>query len=187
MTAVCVVNHKGDRLWEGECGSSPDEIALVLHKYAPEATSIGLETGPLAVWHWHGLRALGFPMVCLHARHAHAAIAMQVNRTDRNDAHALAQIMRTGWYRAVELKSMESHRIRVLLSARARIVSMGTTLYDQIRGLLKTFGVVLPPARGGRFREEVRRALEEHPYLADAVGLLLGIWETLTVELRTHN
>lgn len=187
LTAICVIDEHGTRVWEGACSSEPADMARTLSEHAPGAALIGLETGPLAVWHWHSLRELGFPVICIHARHAHAAIAMQANKTDRNDAHAIAQIMRTGWYRCVELKSMEAHRIRVLLSARGRVVSMRTILYGQIRGLLKTFGVVLPAARGGRFRQVVKRALNEHPYLADAIGSLLRVWETLTIELRNHN
>jgi hypothetical protein len=37
---------------------------------------------------------------------------MQINKTDQNDAEGLAQIMRTGWYRAVHVKSFDSHRAR---------------------------------------------------------------------------
>jgi transposase len=57
-----------------------------------------METGPLAVWHWHELKAAEFPVVCIHARHARAALSMQLNKTDTNDALGLAQIVRTGWY-----------------------------------------------------------------------------------------
>ena len=34
------------------------------------------------------------------------------NKTDRNDARALAQIMRTGWYREVHVKSRECGTVR---------------------------------------------------------------------------
>ena len=33
-------------------------------------------------------------MICLDARHARAALRMQLNKTDRNDTEGLAQIMR---------------------------------------------------------------------------------------------
>jgi transposase len=38
------------------------------------------------------------PVICLDARHAKAALSAQVNKTDKNDAYGLAQIVRTGWY-----------------------------------------------------------------------------------------
>ncbi len=148
-TVICVIDGNGKQVWEGVCSSTPGAMAAVLHRKAPLAVKIGMETGPLAVWHWHELRRAGLPIVCLHARHAKAALSVQLNKTDANDAFGLAQIVRTGWYREVEVKSLESHTLRLLLAGRARLVSMRTTLYSQIRGLLKTFGVVLQAGKGG--------------------------------------
>jgi transposase len=31
---------------------------------------------------------------------------MQVNKTDKNDGYGLVQIVRTGWYREVSVKSL---------------------------------------------------------------------------------
>lgn len=61
-----------------------------------------------------------FPVVCLYARHATAALSVQVNKTDKNDASGLAQIVRTGWYREVRVKSLDTHTTRALLSVRAQ-------------------------------------------------------------------
>lgn len=98
--------------------------------------------------------ALGLNLVCLDARHARAALKMQLNKTDANDAEGLAQIMRTGWYRSVHVKSYHAHRARALLGARAQLVGMTTRLSNNIRGVLKIFGwrdarsVVLCTGRG---------------------------------------
>jgi transposase len=186
-TSICVIDAYGECVWEGVCASEPAEIARTVCERAPDAETIGFETGPLAVWHWHALHDYGLPVVCLHARHAHAAIKMQINKTDRNDAYALAQIVRTGWYRAVEVKSMDTHRIRLMLTARARVVSMRTTLYSQIRGLLKTFGIVLRPAKGGSFEQLVRQAISSDAQLQGVIGSLLTIWCSLTDELRIYD
>ncbi|WP_043765763.1 IS110 family RNA-guided transposase [Algiphilus aromaticivorans] len=186
-TMICVVDEEGNCLWEGACDSHPLEMAQVLKAHAPNLQQVGLETGPLAVWHWHGLKDLGLPIVCLHARHAHAAIQMQVNKTDRNDARALAQIVRTGWYRPVAVKSMETHRIRLMLTARARVVSMRVTLYAQIRGLVKTFGHVMPPGRGSQFEQLVRDVMEADPVLAGTLGPLLELWCDLSRQLRKYD
>lgn len=69
----------------------------------------------------------------------------------------IAQLTRSGWYRAVEVKSIASHEVRLLLGARSQLVSTRTGLYNQIRGVLKTFGVVLPPGTRSAF-ENSRRA-----------------------------
>ena len=96
QTSVCVVDGDGKTLWQGKCASSPEALAATIRARAPAAVRIGLESGPLSSWHWHELRKLGLPVVCLDARHAKAALALQLNKTDRNDARGLAQIVRTG-------------------------------------------------------------------------------------------
>jgi transposase len=78
---------------------------------------------------------------------------MQVNKTDRNAAHGLAQMVRTGWYREVGVKSLDSHTVRSMLGVRAQLVGMKTEVTNQMRGILKTFGVVLSDKRGRRFEQ----------------------------------
>jgi transposase len=108
LTHVCVVDQTGSVVWRGTCLSTPDDIAATVRAKAPDAVRIGLETGPLSTWHWHALKAMGLPVICIDARHAKAALSMQINKTDRNDAAGLAQIMRTGWYREVGVKSVNA-------------------------------------------------------------------------------
>lgn len=87
-TAICVIDEAGERLWAGKTRTDPDAIATALAQKAAGATKVGIETGPFTVWLWHALSARGLPMVCLHARHAAAALKLQMNKTDRNDATA---------------------------------------------------------------------------------------------------
>ena len=84
----------------------------------------------------------------LEAKHARAALKMQINKTDQNDAGGLAQFVRTGWYRAVHVKSFDSPRARALLGARAQLVGMTSRLSNHIRGVLKTFGPLPGSIRG---------------------------------------
>jgi len=183
-TAVCVIDGEGNRVWQGKCASNPEDMETVIRRRAPLAVRIALETGPLCVWHWHALRAVDLPVVCIHARHAKAALMMQLNKTDPNDALGLAQIVRCGWYREVEVKSIDSHRVRLLLSARSRFVEMRTTLYNQIRGLVKTFGIVLGPGKGGTFVREVEAKMPADPVIETVIGSLLSIWKTVTLQLQ---
>ena len=87
----------------------------------PGMTRVGLESGPLSAWHWHELRKLGLPIVCLDARHTKAALSLQMNRSDRNDARGLVQIVRTGWSREVAVKNVNTRLIRTLLATHAQL------------------------------------------------------------------
>jgi transposase len=73
-------------------------------------------------WLVHGCANVGFDVVCVDARHARAALKMQINKTDRNDAEGLARIMQR--FRAVHVKSIDSHRARALLGARSQLVGI---------------------------------------------------------------
>lgn len=183
-TAVCVIDETGATQWNGTCRSTPDAIGRILRQRAPVAVTIAMETGPLAVWHWHALRQAGFPVVCLHARHAHAALSLQLNKTDRNDAAGLAQLVRMGWYRAVEVKSLESHSLRVLLRVRAQLIATRTTLSNQMRGLLKTFGLVLGPGRGKIFERLVEAGLPQVGPVRLVITSLLTLWRQISQELK---
>jgi transposase len=85
-TKLHVLDEAGNRVWRGRCATEPVAIAAAVRRYAPTATRIGLETGPLTTWLWTALTAEGLPMVCLDARHAKRALDMKVNKTDANDA-----------------------------------------------------------------------------------------------------
>ena len=124
LTHVCVVDQKGSVVWRGTCLSTPEDIAATVRAKAPDAVRIGLETGPLSTWHWHVLKAMGLPVICIDARHAKAALKMQINKTDRNDAVGIARIMQCGWYKEVRVKDLDSHAVKALLVSRALLVKM---------------------------------------------------------------
>lgn len=136
-TAVCVVDETGRRIWRGVCPTSPEVIERTIRERAGEGACLGLETGPLTPWLAHGLRERGLEVVCLDARHARAALRLRINKTDQNDAEGLAQVLRSGWYRPVHVKSFGAHRARSLLGARAQLKGMTTRLSNMIRGVAR--------------------------------------------------
>ena len=151
-----MVDGVGKVVWQGKCPSTPEATAVAVRRRAPHATRIALETGPVSAWHYRSLTALGLPVVCVDARHAKAAMAMQLNKTDTNNAVGLAQIVRTGWYREVAVKSENSHCTRGLLAARAKLVDMRKEVANQLRGLLKVFGHVIGAVGGEKFDARAR-------------------------------
>ncbi|MBV2149836.1 IS110 family transposase [Sphingobium sp. AS12] len=187
MTAICAVDAQGQRLWRDQCGSTPEQIeAAVLRRAGPDAR-LGIETGPMTPWLVHELRDRGFDIVCLDARHARAALKMQLNKTDQNVAEGLAQIMRTGWYRSVHVKSFDTHRARALLGARAQLVGMTTRLSNHIRGVLKTFGLLPGTMRGLPFDRWVEALLANRPDVAPVVHPMLVAWRQLREQIAVFD
>jgi transposase len=146
----------------------------VIRKRAPHAARIDFETGSMASWLWHELKRINLPVVCIDARHAHAALSVRIKKSDPNDERGLAELMRMGWYREVRVKSAESQVVRSLLVARARLVGIRRDLENQVRSLLKENGQLFPRAIGRQIRERVREALgESHPLRAIIESLLV--------------
>ena len=136
-TSICVVDEDGNPIFQGRAKSDPGALAALLAKKAPQVERIGFETGAMSSWLWHELRRIGLPVVCIDARHAHAALSVRMNKSDENDARGLAELVRIGWYREVAVKSEASQQVRSLLIARARLVSMRRDLENQMRSMLK--------------------------------------------------
>src|SRR5690349_2133471 len=149
-TAVSI-RRADERIWRGKCASDPSVVAELIRKRAPSVQRVVFETGPLSVWFYHALCAEGLPAICIDARHAKAALDMAPNKTDANDADGLAHLAEVGFYREVRVKSFDSMLTRTLVAARTRLVRICTELSNQIRGLMKTFGLIVPGGKGATF------------------------------------
>jgi len=174
LTAICVVDRTGKIEREGVVHSDPEAIAAFIKPNAPHVARIGLETGATSTWLWTELNKLGLPVICIDARHAKAALKMQINKSDRNDAVGIARIMQCGWYREVRVKDLDSHAVKALLVSRALLVKIKRDLENQVRGLLKNFGLVIGPAKMNAFALRAARLSEDRPELAAAVTPLLN-------------
>ena len=177
-TAISV-RREGKRIWRGKCASDPELIAQVIRKRAPRAKRVVFETGPLSVWFFHALTDEGMPAICIDARHAKAALDMAANKTDANDADGLAHLAEVGFFRAVRVKSFDSMLSRTLVAARTQLVRTSLDVANQIRGLMKTFGLILSRSKGGKFEVNVRSLLDGNADLARIILPLLEAWRVL--------
>jgi transposase len=182
--SICVVDEAGAVRYETKVAADVDLIVEYLRRCSPAIKQVGFEAGTLTQYLTYGLQAAGFEVICLEARQVAATLAAMRNKTDRNDARGLAQILRSGWYRRVHVKSIESHQVRALLSSRKTILSKCVDLENELRGLLKIFGVRLAPRVGhGSFDQAVRTTVTGDPLLARALVPLL---DARTVLYKTY-
>jgi transposase len=98
-TSVCIVDDTGKIVREVKVPSEPEALLQVLMNPAYHFKRIGLEAGPLSQWLFSALAEAGLPVICVETRHMRAVLKAQINKTDRNDARGIAQMMRAGLYR----------------------------------------------------------------------------------------
>lgn len=171
-TAISI-RRGAKRVWRGKCASDPRLIADIIRKRAPAARRVVFETGPLSVWFYHALRDEGLPAICIDARHAKAALDMAPNKTDANDVDGLAHLAEVGFFREVRVKGFDS------MLARTRLVRIATEHSNQIRGVMKTFGLIVPAGKGGSFEKNVRALLVDQNALASIVLPMLDAWRSV--------
>ncbi len=176
-TWVCIVDHDGAIIKEGPVPTEPQAIAAFLQATGLKLERVGFEAGPLSPWLYHELVAADVPVTCLETRHAKAALKAQNMKTDRNDARGLAQIVRTGWYKAVHIKSPQSQKLRVLLTNRRCLVDKRLDLENHIRGTLKVFGFKLNKVTTVTFESQVRGLLTADAELQTCMDPLLHVRE----------
>ncbi|MGB8437262.1 MAG: IS110 family transposase [Burkholderiales bacterium] len=179
LTAICIVDRSGKIEREGVVASDPEAIAAFIKLHAPHVVRIGLESGATSTWLWTELNKMGLPVICIDARHAKAALKMQINKSDRNDAVGIARIMQCGWYKEVCVKDLSSHAIKALLVSRALLVKIKRDIENQIRGLLKNLGLVIGRAKMNVFAVRAAELAEARPELAAAVEPLLKAREAV--------
>lgn len=172
--ALCIVDGRGKVCMERELPCEVDEIANCLNAFGAPIVRIGFEAGALSQHLFFGLQDKGFEIVCMEARQVSAALSAMRNKTDKTDAKGIAQILRTGWFSPVHMKSREAHGLRALLSTRKALLKKTMDLANEVRGLLKIFGVRLPrTVKHGSFDGLVRPMIEMDEVLAHAVIPLL--------------
>jgi len=181
-TAVCVVDGTGRIVREARVASEPEALVAFFGACGLAMERIGLEACSLTAWLHAGLTEAGLPALCIEARQAKAAMGAMPNKTDRNDARGLAQIMRTGWYRAVHVKSPSCRSWRALLTARRLVLNKRRDVENGIRALLREVGLRVGTPSRRDFPARVRELVADDPVLAALAESLLSVIEGMTRE-----
>jgi transposase len=176
-THICVVDEAGAIAWRGACATDPQVLAETLGRQCPDVSRVVLETGALSTFLYHGLIERGVPAECICARHAKGVLSVRVNKSDPHDAEGLAQLARTGWFKAVHIKDGATHLDRAHLKVREQLVKAHGAMKNQLRGLLKLFGLRLGTVTTPAKRAERLQALlaDKRELKAALVPLVAGL------------
>ena len=159
-TSLCIVNAEGKVVKEAKIATDPDVLAKALVEARVTLKRVGLEASSLGGWMHAELTGRGFPCIVVEARHMRASLNAQRNKTDRNDALGIAQMMRMSWFRAVHVKSPEAQRLRLLLANRRLLKRKLIDLENHIRGALRAFGMLVGNVSRGNYEARVLELIE---------------------------
>src|ERR1035438_5704059 len=152
-TSVGIVEDTGRIVREVKVASEPEALLPVLKNPAYHFKRIGLEAGPLSQWLFSALAEAGLPVICVETRHMRPVLKDQINKTDRNAARCIAQMMRAGLYRPVHVKTLHSQKLRMLLTHRKLLQSKAIAVDNDLRGTLRNFGLRVRPISSSRITE----------------------------------
>src|SRR5674476_1241202 len=178
-TSVCIVDDTGRIVREVKVASEPEALLRVLKNPGYHFKRIGLEAGPLSQWLYSALAEADLPVICVETRHMRAVLKAQINKTDRNDARGIAQMMRVGLYRPVHVKTLRSQKLRMLLTHRKLLQSKAIAIDNDLRGTLRNFGLKVGMVGTVKFEARIKELVANLPDLAVLVEPLLVVRRVL--------
>jgi transposase len=107
----------------------------------------------------------------------------QINKTDRNDACGIAQMMRVGLYRPVHVKTLRSQKLRMMLTHRKLLQSKAIAIENDLRGTLRNFGLKVGVIGKVKFEARIKELVENLPDLAELVEPMLIVRRTLREQI----
>ena len=158
---------------EVKVASEHEALLQVLGNPIYHFKRIGLQAGPLSQWLFSALVEAELPAVCVETRHMQAVPKAQINKTDRNDARGIAQMMRESLYRPVHVKTLRSQKLRMLVTHRKLLQSKAIAIDNDLRGTLRNFGLKVGMVGKAKFEARIQELVENQPDLAVLVEPLL--------------
>jgi transposase len=178
------VNAEGKIIRETKVASEPEALIAWFGSLGVRLARIGLEAGPLSQWLFTALKQAGLPMELLETRHVRNAFRTMPVKTDRKDAHGIAELMRLGWFRPVHCKSSDAQETRALLTARKLVDAKLHDVEMSLRGTLRGFGLKVGPTTPRRFAARVRELVAGQATLEAIAESLVAVHEVLLRELN---
>ena len=111
-----------------------------------------------------------------------AVLQAQINKTDRNDARGIAQMMRAGLYRPV-CEDVRRSTLRMLLTHRPACRARAIATENDLRGILPNFHLKIGTVGKLRFETRIKELVANLPDLAVLIEPLLVVRRVLREQL----
>ncbi len=161
-TAVCIMDAAGQVLLERPVESTPEAIAATIRASGKDVERVGLEAGINSAWIARGLGEAKLPVIVIDATHAAAALKTGFrNKTDKNDARGIADLMRVNKFRAVAVKSVAAQRDRALLTVREQLRRQSLDARNIIWSILQVEGLRPPKLASPAFQVLLTQSLND--------------------------
>jgi transposase len=117
----------------------------------------------------------------------HLVFHRRADGTLTSFARGLAEMVRVGWFKAVQVKSLKAHERRALLIARHQLVEMRVQIDNQLRGILKTFGLVIGKCGHGQIGQRAQERVQGHSGLDGVVAAMVAVRDSLLKQIAVFD
>jgi transposase len=184
-SSIAVVDATGQVVREAKVATEPPAVIEWLRASGLLLERIGLEAGPFSQWLYTAMREAGLAVELLETRHVRNAFKTMAVKTDRKDAHGIAELVRVGWYRPVHCKSIDAQQTRAMLAARKLVEQKLRDVEMSLRGLLRGFGLKVGKTTSTRFADRIKALVSGHAALQIIAESLLAVHQVLLREFKS--
>lgn len=188
-SSVCVLDRSGVIVFEWSCESNAEYINKTLHwnlsrfgnfKIVATVEACG-GSSKLA----EDLRAFGWNIDLAHAATV-AKLGKNLDKTDRQDAHVLADLVRVGYVPQVFLAPERQRQLRSLVRYRQQLAAQRARIKQRVRGLMREAHLKISDSTSwtgswiATLRERIAELGEERAWIcAELLSELTGILQRL--------
>jgi transposase len=184
-SSVAIVDATGKVVREAKVATDPTSVIEWFRSCGFQVERIGLEAGPFSQWLYAAMKEGVLAVELLETRHVRNAFKTMAVKTDRKDAHGIAELVRVGWYRPVHCKSMDAQETRTILATRAVLDQKLRDVEMSLRGLLRGFGIKVGKTTPTRFADRIKDLVSGQATLQIIAESLLAAHQVLLREFKS--
>jgi transposase len=143
-STICVVDKQGKKLGGGTVVTSAEGLRCGLSRWLGQGVVAAVESSGITPWVCDLLKQLKVTKVVVVNPNRVRLIAESRKKNDRVDAATLAELLRLGALPEVHLPTPAARQQRAELQVRRRLIRQRTALGNQVRALLRGWGMQLP-------------------------------------------